>query len=784
MKYKLALGFFILFTLSIVSQERSNVSYSATPLEEVFSDLEKKFDVKFSFNSELVKDRTLNLQLEDATLDDIIFNIEELLFLKFKKESNRYYTVKRTRRSLTDTQELEEVLIEEYITAGISNENEDASVSLSPKKLGILPGLTEPDVLQSLQLLPGVQSPTETASGLFVRGGTPDQNLILWDGIKMYQTGHFFGTISAFNPYITDEIKLYKSGTKARYSSRISGVIDIASQSDIPESTEGGFGFNMTHADAYIKAPLDDHAAILISARRSITDAFNTETFRNLSNRVFQETKISEGNKVFEDDEVLTTNDLFYFTDFTAKATVKSNDKNTIELSSLYTRNKLDYGFLIEEFDEASKDVLDILNQGISLNWNHIYNEKRSHNFSAYYSNFDFEYIGSNSITGEFSDQLDKQNVIDDFGFSFDAHWNLTQTTSLGIGYQFSSNQVKYALSFMDSESPEEDFNEGNVEINNTHALFLDYQYKLDDKWFINTGLRTNYFSVLDKIYLEPRLQLSAKITPSLKFKVSGERLHQAVSQVVEFNTQEFGLENQIWVLSDGNDVPILKSTQFTSGLVYENKGWNLDLDVYYKRINGLTSFTLGFDRVDEFFSKGESDVFGLDVLIKKRIHDYRTWLSYSLINNDFTFDALNEGRTFPGNTDITHNFVWSHSYQFNNFDISVGWNIRTGIPYTSATGVEDVGNGAEIIFADTNGARLPDYHRLDISTTYDFNFSENEKWKGKLGFSLLNIYNRENILSRTYEVRQSEEDGSNVLREVNRSSLGLTPNFVFRVSF
>lgn len=784
MKYKLVLVFFILFTTCLICQERSSVNYSAAPLNQVFLDLESKFNVKFSFNSELVENRVLTLQLDDASLDDILFNIEEILFLKFKKESDRYYTVKRTRRSLTDTQELEEVLIEEYITTGISKENEDASVSILPKKLGILPGLTEPDVLQSLQLLPGVQSPTETASGLFVRGGTPDQNLILWDGIKMYQTGHFFGTISAFNPYITDEIRLYKSGTKAKYASRISGVIDIASFNDIPESTEGGFGFNMTHADAFIKTPLDKHASLLISARRSITDAFNTETFRNLSNRVFQETKIAEGNKVFEDDEVITTNDLFYFTDYTAKVTVKSNEKNTIEVSSLYTRNKLDYGFLIEEFDEASNDELDIINQGISLKWHHIYNDKRSHNFDAYYSNFDFEYIGSNSITGEFSDQLDKRNVIDDFGFSYDTDWTVNETNAIGIGYQFSSNKVKYALGFKDSESPEEDFDEESLDINNTHAVYLDYQFKKNDKWLVNTGLRMNYFSVLDKVYLEPRLQLNSKITPSLKFKISAERLHQAVSQVVEFNTQEFGLENQIWVLSDGNSIPILKSTQLTSGLVFDKSGWNIDLDVYYKHINGLTSFTLGFDRVDEFFSKGESDVFGLDVLIKKRIHDYRTWLSYSLINNDFTFNALNEGRSFPGNTDITHNFVWSHSYQWNNFNISLGWNIRTGIPYTKASGVEDTGVGADIIFEDTNGARLPDYHRLDISTTYDFNFSANEKWKGKLGFSLLNIYDRENVLSRTYEVRQSEEDGSNVLREVNRSSLGLTPNVVFRVSF
>lgn len=785
MKCTFTVIFFFSFAWLTYSQDSVSVNYNETPLEAVFSDLEKKFNIKFSFNAELTANRSLTLTLENATLEDILFYMEDTLFLKFNKESNRYYTVKRTRKSLTDTQELDEVLIEEYITSGISKENEDASISLAPKNLGILPGLTEPDVLQSIQLLPGVQSPTETASGLFVRGGTPDQNLILWDGIKMYQTGHFFGTISAFNPYITDEIRLYKSGTKARYESRVSGVIDISSFSDIPEKLEGGFGSNMTHADVYLKMPVGDKAAVLVSARRSITDIFESETFRNLSNRVFQETKISEGNKTFEDDEVTTINDLFYFADFTIKATVKANDNNSFELSSLYTRNKLDYGFLIEDFEEASRDALDIINQGLSFEWNHNYSDRTSQTFSAYYSNFDFNYMGSNSISGELNDQLDKKNIINDMGFMYDLNWKLNEQSVLGAGYQLSSNEVEYDLNFIDNEAPEDNYIRANTEINNAHAFYIDYQNKLDSKWFANAGLRANYFSVVNKIFLEPRLQLSLNVSPDFKFKISGELLHQAVSQVVEFNTQNFGLENQIWILSDDNEIPVLRSSQLNTGFIYDKKGWNIDLDLYYKRLNGLTSLTLGFDGVDTFFATGKSDVFGMDFLLKKKIKDYRTWLSYSLINNDFSFSAIDNGEKFPGNTDITHNFFWSHSYECKNFNLSLGWNVRTGIPYTEAVGIEDFGNGEEIVFGATNGARLPNYHRLDASATYKFNFAHESDWKGKVGFSLLNIYDRANVLSRTFEIKQATTIGENsTLREVNKNSLGLTPNVVLRIEF
>jgi hypothetical protein len=498
----------------------------------------------------------------------------------------------------------------------------------------------------------------------------------------------------------------------------------------------------------------------------------------------FQDTKISDGNKVFEDDEVTNTKDVFYFTDFTLKAISNLDDKNKITISSLFTKNKLDYGFLIEKYDEASQDQLDIENQGTSITWDHDYSETLSHTVSSYLSKFDLSYTGSNSITDEFNDQLSKDNTIDDFGIAYDLDWDINQTSAFGFGYQFSSSKVKYALRFEDSESPEDNFDQSNIKTNNIQALYADYKFRIKDKWFVNLGLRANYFSVLDKFYAEPRLQIEAKMSPVFKFKASGESLHQAVSQVVEFNTKSFGLENQIWVISDGSSIPVLKSIQLTSGFVFNKNGWDIDLEGYYKNVKGLTSFTLGFENVDDFFSRGKSNVLGLELLVKKKIQNYRTWLSYSFIDNDFTFNNINNGDSFSGNSDITHQLTWSHTYEFNRVDISLGWNLRTGIPYTKAIGIIDTPNGSVIEFDETNGDRLSNYHRLDISATYKFNISNNEKWKGKLGFSLLNIYNQKNVLSRTYEKRQSNTETGEVLREISKISLGITPNLVLRIDF
>ena len=784
MKFKLSIFLFFI-SLVLTSQNTVSIDYSELELSKAFIDIEKKFNIKLSFNSNLTDNKRITIKLDNVSLEEILLAFEEKANILFEKITGRYYIIKeKAKIDLSKTQHLQEIVIKENLILGVKKNNDDSSISIFPNNLEILPGLTEPDVLQSIQLIPGVQSPTETASGLYIRGGTPDQNLILWDGIKMYHSGHFFGTISAFNPYITDKIKLYKNGTKARYGNRISGVVDITSTNDIPLNTKGGFGFNMTHADAYLNSPIGKHAAILVSARRSINDVINTKTFKNLSDRVFQNTKISEGNKVFEDDEVITTNDLFYFTDYTIKAIVKPNSKDEIQFSNVFTKNKLDYGFLIEEFGEASNDKLDINNQGSSINWKHVYSEKFSQTINAYYSKYDLKYAGSNSIADEFSDELNKQNKINDFGVSISSNLKLKENNAIGFGYQYSTDKVKYVLRFQDSESPEENFNESNLEKNNTHAIYTDYQYKIEDKLNLNVGIRGNYFSVLDKLYIEPRLNFEARLNTNFKFKMSAEKLHQSISQVVEFNTQEFGLENQIWILSDGDQIPLLKSTQLTSGFIFSKNGWYIDVESFYKNIKGLTSLTVGFNNNEDFFSKGKSNVFGVDLFLKKKIKNYNTWLSYSFINNDYKFNDINNGNTFPGNSDITHHFTWSHTYNWKNFDVSLGWNIRTGIPYTQAKDITETNDGFVINFEEINGKRLPNYHRLDLSTTYKFNFSSNKRWKGKIGFSLLNLYNKKNILSRTYEKRQSLTENTEVLREVDKISLGITPNLVFRAEF
>ncbi len=772
-----------------MSQQTASLVYDTTLLNDIIIDLETKFDIKLSFNSDLIQNQLVTFQKEDATLEDIITAIEGQTNIRFVKITKRYYNIiPQKLLDLSTTQTLDEVVINEYLTSGI-NKKKGGAIVFSPSSLGILPGLTEPDVLQSLQLLPGVQSPSETASGLYIKGGTPDQNLILWDGIKMYHSGHFFGMISAFNPYITKDVKLYTSGTSAKYGSRISSVIDITSSKNIPKTTEGGFGFNLTHADAYIKIPLSNKVAVIASARRSFNDVLESITFKNISKRVFQNTKISDGKKIFEGDDVKQNADLFYFLDYTVKAIIKPSKKDEITVSNLFTKNKLDYGFSIEEIKQLSSDRLNIHNHGTSLSWGHNSSEALSYNFKGYFSNYNLDYIGVDAIGESYKTTTSRANDVTDLGLSFNTTWKINTSNTLGLGYQLSSNEINSLIGYNDKfgEQPEQKGVLENNQANNTHSIYADYKYKLGNIFEMNIGLRANYISAFKKAFFEPRLYLQTRLNRNLNFKVSLERINQAVSQIVELGFDNFGLENQIWVLADGEDVPILKSFQLTSGFAFSKKGWKVDVDGYIKNIDGLSSLTRGFSSENNNFSIGKSKVLGVDVLIKKKINNYRTWLSYSLISNKFTFQDIDEGKPFPGNFDIRNHVTWSHSYLLRGFNFSLGWNLRSGIPFTKAIGIlEEEGVTPQVNYGKTNLERLPSYSRLDFSVTYKFNFSESQKWKGKLGLSLLNITDTQNLLGKQYKV-SSVFDGEkevNSLQEINKYSLGVTPNIVFRVEF
>ncbi|WP_171597356.1 TonB-dependent receptor plug domain-containing protein [Marinifilum caeruleilacunae] len=692
----------------------------------------------------------------------------------------RSFSLQDTIQMIEEIVGLNEVIVRDYLTSGLDR-NDNGSFKINPNRLGLLPGLTEPDLFESLQMLPGIQSPDESASGLHIRGGTPDQNLVLWDGINIFQSGHLFGAISALNPYVTKDVQVFKSGVSARYGNRISGVIDFNSGEKVPTKTEGGLGFNMTHADAYLKTPLaNKNIGLILSFRRSYTDAFNTFTNKRLSKKTFQATrKLNIENNLGYDP--LISNNSYYYIDYNIKTIAKLSSKDQLTMNYLLIQNELDYVTNDIVIKDATKDDLKIKNNGFHISWKRNWTNRFSHSLKFSNSLYDLNYRGTYSYENELLTIKLKENQINDLSAEFQSNYKISQTKSLVLGYQFGYNNTSFGIDVEELFNQEDSYRISDDYKDVNHAVYLEYQMK-SKAYYLNAGVRMNRFAKSKETFLEPRLNIEYSLHKNLRMRLSGGIKNQPISQIVEYETSDFGLENQLWILADGESYPFLRSKQVSWGLIWKKNNWQIDIESYYKRIKGLTSLTRGFTNDVADFSYGKNTSIGLEILVKKRIKNFRTWVSYTLAKSDFRFSNLEEANRFSGNYDVRHNLVLANSYKYKNIELSLGWRFHSGKPYTHLE-LDQSDNETNIVYEKVNGSRLPVYHRLDLSATYKLQLSKTSKSNMKLGFSILNLYDRKNIVNRYYYLLSGGENGEVLIRN-DRRALGITPNVIFRYHF
>ena len=312
----LFISFFIFF-FSVTQLTGQSLEKERQALVDVLKVLEKNFNVRFSYANNTIEGKTAILPASNLSLTEILDFLKNEVNLDFEILDSRFIVVKNPDSKVMPfiTQRLKEVVVTNYLTKGITKLN-DGTTTIKPEFFGILPGLTEPDILQTIQALPGILSVDETVSNINIRGGTHDQNLFLWDGIKMYQSGHFFGLISAFNPYTTQQINVSKNGTSAKYGDGISGVVDMQLSNNIDNEFKAGVGFNLINADAFIKVPISKKTELQLATRRSITDLVVTPTYNQYYKRIFQDSDLTDTR---DDSYSISQNEDFYFYDITAK---------------------------------------------------------------------------------------------------------------------------------------------------------------------------------------------------------------------------------------------------------------------------------------------------------------------------------------------------------------------------------------------------------------------------------------------------------------------------------
>ena len=666
--------------------------------------------------------------------------------------------------------DLGEFVVTDYAIPGVAKVQN--KLVFNPEQLKLLPGWIEPDIMQAIQLSPGVNSPYESAANLYIRGSTPDQNLVLWNGIKTYNQSHFFGALSAFNPYIPQKVEFIKNGVEPSYGDRVAGVISIDTNDEISDDFHGTAGVNMLHGDVYIEKPvIEDKLSIGISARRSYSDLLETPTYQRFADRVFQNTKVLLDDPSIQE---VSTNE-YFFHDLSGSILFKPNEDQYLRFNTLLTANELDFRSTSQGVNY--QDFLKTGSDGFNIQWAKKLDGENQLSLEGYLINYGLYYEFMSNESGETA-LSQKQNSVNEKGLKTRYDWKINDRNSTSLGYEFSSNQIKYAFN-QETSSYALVLDHDNRELN-MHTFFAQHRMNLDGV-LLRMGARLNYLDTWQKVYVEPRISAQYSKIKNVNLGGTFEYRTQTVSQIKESVVSDLSLENQVWTLSSPNGFPIITSNKISANVTYENAGWLFEMEGYTKTLDDITSLTFGFlnpDPSDNVYRVGSSDIRGIDLFLQKRTDRYSGLLSYSLINTENEFEGFNDQQRFPGNWNIRHTIKWTHFYKWRSFDFSLGWIWHSGKVFTDASAVNEDGEDFTIEFDRINRSTLPRYHRLDLSTAYRWNNS-NGNVQYKLGLSLLNLYARNNLINRELRLTPSLDFD---LLETEFYGLKLTPNIVFRI--
>ncbi|PQB04905.1 TonB-dependent receptor plug domain-containing protein [Aureitalea marina] len=662
-------------------------------------------------------------------------------------------------------QALEEVYLLNFLAKGIEKRL-DGSLLINYDDFDILPGLIEPDVLQTIQALPGIQSVNERVSDINIRGGTNDQNLILLDGVKMYQSGHFFGLISAFNPFLTTEVSVIKNGSPSRFGDGVSGIISMRGEEEINKEFRAGAGTNLISADAWVDVPLGEKASLQVSGRTSINGLVETPTFNAYFDRVFQNTEV-----ISESDSESVSDDAFNFFDTYLRLLYQPTEKDYIRANFLVLGNDLTF------LENANVDGM-LESRGSNLDQNNLsggffYRRDWSPDFRTifqwYGSNYDLEARNVDVINNQ---ELVQQNQVEETGFRVRGIYDLTARFALELGYQFNETGI---TNFERINNP--DFERTDKQVIRTNSLFADATYVTNDnKTVLSGGIRFNHIGKFDEIKVEPRLRINHRFSDRLSLELLSEIKSQTTSQIIDFQSDFLGVENRRWVLSSPDVLPIIMGRQISLDLIYVNQGWQLSVEPYLKEIDGISAQSQGFqNQFQNVRTTGRYTVKGVDLLIDKRFQKINTWLGYSFADNSYRFPELNPSE-FHNNLDVTHTLSYGINYSWKDFKLAAGLNWHSGKPTTRPVPGEEIIDG-QINFQPPNSDNIDDYFRVDLSGTYRFMIGS--KIKAFAGLSVWNLFDNENVVNNFYRINSAGE-----IEEVNELSLSFTPNASFRIEF
>lgn len=693
----------------------------------------------------------------------------------------------RLSQSLNIELQTEDVTLNEVVVSSTRPNDNVEKIEMSTATVNMvevkqMPQLMgEVDVIRSIQMLPGVTTVGEGASGFNVRGGNIDENLVLLDEAPVYNASHVFGFFSVFNADAIKDMKIYKGGIPAIYGGRLSSVLDVRQKEGNMKSFAGNGGIGLISSRLMFEGPIkEDKSSFMISGRRSYADIFT----------------------ILSSDENIR-NSTAYFYDLNAKVNYVINDNNRVFLSGYFGRDVLGV-------ESAS---MDWGNKTATLRWNHLFNDRLFSNLTAVYSHYDYA-LGASSDSDHFNwrSNILNTNIKADFSYFI----NPSNTLEFGVNtlhYRFKPGDIQVDRLEKDDIGVRLDTEtalEPAIYISNEQKVSprLGLQYGLRYSRFYNLGKGDVYIyspgqpktlsAIVDTVHyedgeviqsydaFEPRISAKFTLNANSSLKASYNRMAQYIHLV---SNTTAALPTDVWTPS-GRYIKPAKVDQYSLGYFRNFKDNTLEFsaEAYYKQYHDLLDYKDGaeliFNRTLETeVLEGEGRAYGLELLLRKQKGNLTGWIGYTLAKTERKVPGIRNGEYYPSNYDKLHDLNVVATYSLNEkWTTSASFTFMSGRPLTPPNSRYEYEGITVPNFENRNSARGPAYHRIDLSATYEIPKKLGRKWESSWTFGIYNVYARKNAFSVYF--RQNEENPA-ITEAVRYSVFGtIIPSVTYNFKF
>ncbi len=611
----------------------------------------------------------------------------------------------------------------------------------------------ESDVFRTLQYLPGILTSSQISSGLFIRGGSPDQNLVLIDGATVYNPSHLFGFISTFNTEAIKDVELIKGGFPAEYGGRLSAVLNLTQKDGNRNHFGGVASIGAISSKAALEGPLFNGSWFL-SGRRTYFELI----------------------KAFLPNDPTEPIPDYSFYDLNGKVTQDISKNDRIFLSGFMSSDALDYSSF------GFKVGLDIGNRSGSIRWNRVWADNLFSTLlfsNSYYYN---EFAGDQNGYG-----FNIDNTITDYTLKGNVEWNITEDLLCKSGFEITKYNFKYLYNFTGEQDSVGQKNTTSAALTNidfndlNYSAYSQFSYNFLKKYTLQAGLRANYWTLADIRTYDPRIALRYQFNELLSLKAAWGIYHQNLRLATQPDFSFF----DTWMPTDST-LPESKAQHFILSL--ESKwleNYTITVDAYYKKmtnISELNTTILSAKVARDIFYIGNAESYGVELFVQKRYGKLQGWIGYALGFIEAKFDSINGGRPFRPKYDRRHDFKAVATYFLNDdWELGASFTFQSGQSYTGATSRfesrlpgRDIGRGI-IVPSQRYGLRLPATHYLNLSASYNFKMLG---MKMKASLDIYNVYNRRDIWFRYYDTRTAVTQVKDVLLLPILPSLSIEARF------